>query len=290
MENSNISVAEASKLSLPGAFPLLREALAYYRSHINLILGISAAPFLLGVLQILIGEWSGIASVVFAIVASLAGFLAQMALLVMVVKGEQTVGSAYRTGLSILLSYAWVALLVGLAALGGLVLLVIPGIMVSISLSLAVYVFLAEDRRGMAALARSWYYVKGYWWPVFWRFIFFGLIFLIISIVLMMLTGGPSVLMILNGGMMAEPEVSLLSEIIGLIFNSLIVVPLSIAYYYSIYSSIKALKSPEASEADTKKYKKNLTIFIVIGVIGVVAILGVATFFAIKAGLVSSRF
>ncbi|MFA5109707.1 MAG: hypothetical protein WC458_04170 [Patescibacteria group bacterium] len=50
-------------------------------------------------------------------------------------------------------------------------LLIIPGIIYSIFYSLACYAFFFEEKRGMAAIRRSIQLVKGYWWPVFGRFL-----------------------------------------------------------------------------------------------------------------------
>ena len=56
------------------------------------------------------------------------------------------------------------SLLVGLAVAGGLILLVIPGLIFLIFLSVSVPVLIVENRRGRAALSRSWNLVKGHFW------------------------------------------------------------------------------------------------------------------------------
>ena len=60
-----------------------------------------------------------------------------------------------------------IAILVGLAILAGLILLIIPGIMVvGDGLSVAIPALVFEDKRGTAALSRSWELVKGSFWHV----------------------------------------------------------------------------------------------------------------------------
>ena len=54
-------------------------------------------------------------------------------------------------------------------------LLIIPGIIFSIFYGFAAYVFFFEGQKGMAAIRRSVQLVKGYWWPVFGRFLVIGL-------------------------------------------------------------------------------------------------------------------
>jgi hypothetical protein len=57
-------------------------------------------------------------------------------------------------------SYAWVNVLATLVILGGLILLVIPGIVAAIGLAFVGIVYYLEDLRGSAALKRSWEVVK----------------------------------------------------------------------------------------------------------------------------------
>jgi hypothetical protein len=64
-------------------------------------------------------------------------------------------------------SILWVTVLAGLAALGGLVLCVLPGVYLWVVFSLAVPVLLTEDLRGRKALGRSRALVQGYWWRTF---------------------------------------------------------------------------------------------------------------------------
>jgi hypothetical protein len=71
---------------------------------------------------------------------------------------------SYRFGFKRLGSVILVSLLVGLAVAGGLILLVIPGLIFLIFLSVSVPVLIVENRRGRAALSRSWNLVKGHFW------------------------------------------------------------------------------------------------------------------------------
>jgi hypothetical protein len=96
-------------------------------------------------------------------------------------------------GIKAALKYSWrnfpayfvVAFVAGLIAIAGFVLLVIPGVIFTVFLSLVTPVFILENVRGMAVLKRSWALVKGNFWPVLLRL---ALIF-IISILISSLTG-----------------------------------------------------------------------------------------------------
>ena len=81
-------------------------------------------------------------------------------------------------------SFFWISILTCLAVLAGLVLLVIPGFIFAIWFSFSSYILIWEGKKGIDALKRSKQLVKGYWWPVFGRFLLFGIIFWIASLVL----------------------------------------------------------------------------------------------------------
>ena len=60
-----------------------------------------------------------------------------------------------------------VSVLVGLATVGGLILLVIPGIYIGVRLAVSIEALVVEGRRGTQAMGRSWELVGGHWWHAF---------------------------------------------------------------------------------------------------------------------------
>jgi hypothetical protein len=74
--------------------------------------------------------------------------------------------SSYRWGFQHLGSVILIALLAGLVILVGFLLLIIPGIIAAVALSVVIPVFVFEGKRGTAALGRSWELVKGNFWHV----------------------------------------------------------------------------------------------------------------------------
>ena len=61
-----------------------------------------------------------------------------------------------------LFAWWWISILTGFWIFGGFLLLIIPGIILSIRLSLGIYVLVAENQRGLSAALRSRNLVKGY--------------------------------------------------------------------------------------------------------------------------------
>jgi hypothetical protein len=81
--------------------------------------------------------------------------------------GEQVdVKASYRYGFRRLWSVVLVSLLVGLIVAVGFVLLIIPGIIFLVFLSVSIPVLVVEGRRGTDAMGRSWNLVKGHFWHV----------------------------------------------------------------------------------------------------------------------------
>lgn len=74
--------------------------------------------------------------------------------------------ASYRYGFKRLGSVILVAVLSGLVIFAGFLLLVIPGFIFAVFLSLAIPALVVENKRGTDALGRSWNLVKGNFWHV----------------------------------------------------------------------------------------------------------------------------
>ena len=117
-------------------------------------------------------------------------------------------------GWLVLSSYIWLSFLVGIVMFAGFVLFIIPGIIFTIWFSFSRFILIFEDKKGKLAMARSKELVKGYWWPVFGRFLLIGLFAGIVS------------------------AIPLLGKMIVFFF----VVPYSMIYAYLIYEDLKRIK------------------------------------------------
>jgi len=93
------------------------------------------------------------------------------------VAGEDPgVEQSYRFGFHRLGSVLLVSVLVGLATVGGLILLVIPGIYIGVRLAVSIEALVVEGRRGTQAMGRSWELVGGHWWHAFGTLLVAGLL------------------------------------------------------------------------------------------------------------------
>ncbi len=95
------------------------------------------------------------------------------------------------------------------AVLAGGIAFVLPGIWLAISLSLAPYVLVAENKRGLEALYGSHALIRGRWWPVVGRMLIAGISFLALSFLILMILS--LLLDLVFGGAMTD-EVARLSR------------------------------------------------------------------------------
>lgn len=104
-------------------------------------------------------------------------------------RGESVTTLNNDTGWRLFLPNIVIAILQFLAIFGGFILLIIPGIWLSVRLLFSNLVLIDEDKRGVAALKRSSELVKGYWWDVFLLNLVAGLVFGLLMVVTGMLIG-----------------------------------------------------------------------------------------------------
>jgi hypothetical protein len=79
--------------------------------------------------------------------------------------GERVgIGRTYRFALSRLPGILWITIISSITILIGFILLIIPGVIALVRLSLAPPVLVVEDVRGTKAIGRSWRLTKGHFW------------------------------------------------------------------------------------------------------------------------------
>lgn len=126
-----------------------------------------------------------IAGVIGIVIAFIMAFVLQAALSrasAQAVIGDPVDAEAsYRYGFKRLGSVILVSLLAGLIILGGLILLIIPGIIFSVFLVVAIPSLVIENKRGTDAIGRSWNLVKGSFWHVLGTVVVAGLIASLVS-------------------------------------------------------------------------------------------------------------
>ena len=214
------AIEQPGEAALPrplGIGEMLSLAFQLYRRHWRTLLAIAAVVVVpLTLLQHLLGDlertqretttYVGVVTVTPTWLGAIAGLLAALAgiLMSLVLTGaitravaaevageDPSVEQSYRFGFHRLGSVLLVSVLVGLAIIGGLILLAIPvlaartadvpeallvpplvlavvlGIYIGVRLCVSIEALVVEGRRGTEAMGRSWGLVGGHWWHAF---------------------------------------------------------------------------------------------------------------------------
>jgi hypothetical protein len=136
---------------------------------------------------------------------------------------------ALKLGWEKISSGIWIAILNLVAILGGLILLVIPGIIFMIWFYFSQYILIFEDKKGKEALIASKKLVKGNWWNVFGKMMILILYIFAVMFCIMIPVG---IILGDNGSSFASTLVSIF-----------LISPFTSIYFYLFYKDLKRLKA-----------------------------------------------
>ncbi|MBI4970486.1 MAG: hypothetical protein HZC17_01405 [Candidatus Omnitrophica bacterium] len=166
------------------------------------------------------------------------------ALIFAISKASESMGAveAGKKAWAVVMKYFVVSFLAALVVAAGMILFVIPGIYLAVGLSMAPLVAIIEyqDVTIVSALKKSRAYVKGYWWPVFGRFLFLLLILFGFGIILGLLLFLP-----LTFFASLSREINSMLRPIGSALIDVILTPFSTIYWFMIYSGLKQMKQTQ---------------------------------------------
>ncbi|HWQ99276.1 MAG TPA: hypothetical protein VN397_00310 [Candidatus Methylomirabilis sp.] len=160
-------------------------------------------------------------------------------------KGEKVSDRTTANAWQLVLPLLVIGLLQGLATMGALLLLILPGIYVGVRLGFSQLTLFSKNLRGRAALADSWALTKNRFWAVLWRQIagafVFGILVMIVTIAAMLLVGivagGAKVGALLStesSNPLATGILDLIQSIIQAAF-----IPLFIIYQVKLYKALE---------------------------------------------------
>jgi hypothetical protein len=129
------------------------------------------------------------------------------------------ISDSYRWGMRRFGSVLLVAVLVGLGVLGGLILLIIPGIIFLVMWSVSIPSVVVEGKRGTEAMRRSWQLVRGHFWFVLGVVVVTAIITSVVSSIFSAIAGESDILaLILNtiGQIITAPFAALVTVVLYL--------------------------------------------------------------------------
>lgn len=90
---------------------------------------------------------------------------------------EKVTNKTTATVLTLFWPLVWVSILTGLATIGGLILLILPGIYIGVRMGFSQLFVIDEKKKGTDAIKASWELTKQKFWPVFGRQLAGGIVF-----------------------------------------------------------------------------------------------------------------
>ncbi|MEX2028193.1 MAG: hypothetical protein WD988_01700 [Candidatus Curtissbacteria bacterium] len=263
-----------SPQKLPSPPKILVHSVKYYRANWRSLLPFVAIPVIASLISTLIKNPVSL-NIIISILGSIIGFLSAIAFLLALKGSKESISKIYVTSLRKILPLAWINFLAALVSLGGYILLIVPGIIISILLNFATFAYIFEDQKGTQALMRSWHLVSGNKLSVFWRLLFFAIASLLFSIPIMMINI-PFAISVFQGA--RPPAPSAFGGIYSTLVYGLLIAPLGTIYAYSIYSYLTQLKPQPVSTQEEAKIRKRIHIFMVLGGIGIVLLISISLF------------
>lgn len=177
---------------------LLNQSIEVYKTKFNLfakIVGLMIMAYLPLIIISLVSGMDGIPAA-FKIVLGFLGIIAMLVMVYLTVSAQigillaadqqntDTFGVLFSRARKLFWPFLGISVLVGILLILWSILLIIPGIIFAVYYTLATYVLLYENQKGWAALKRSKELIRGYWWAVFGRGFFLGLIYWVFVVVI----------------------------------------------------------------------------------------------------------
>ncbi len=262
-----------SQQKIPGPWVLIKQSFISYKKYSAQIIPLVLIVGIVGMLQTIATGGGALVTVIAVLLSFIITYLTSIAFVIIAADPGAhgaDVWTLYDKAWKIIVPFSWVAGYAVLAFMGSTILLIIPGIIVSIAITFSSYIYVAEGKKDVSALIQSWYYVRGRWWKVFLRMFAMGFVVGFISIIVSLLS---FIVRVLIWGVpvmyAANPFVRTNGDMFVSIVNqfaSAFLVPISIFFMYNLYTSLKSTK-PEITDVERADINGKLKIFIYIGVV-----------------------
>jgi hypothetical protein len=258
---------------------LLKQSWQIYKANFKLLVGIVTLPIAISFITVLFSFVSSAVALLFIllgyIIGGIVGFITPVALIYALKEKDQNIASSEALKKSFRRFFSWwrISFLAGIIVIAGLLMLIIPGIILSVWFGLASYVMVMEDRRGMAALLRSKDLISGYSWGVLGRVLVMGIVALSVYLPVAVLSLGLGLLFGLSFDQLifddaVEPLEAVLS-LPGVVAQWLIAIFVSI-YGYLMYQNLRDIKKDVPYVEPTTKRKLK---YLAMGILGIVVII-----------------
>ena len=242
---------------------LFKDSWDLYRQRLPVVVNLLIIPYAFFLAAQVARPAGGILTPLCFLIGLLA-FIPAVAAAVLSISKGSGFSDSLRQGVRLFFPALWLFVLIELVTIGGVIMFVVPGILMGIWFSFAIFVLVVEGRRGLGALLQSKEYTRGYWWAIFVRLLLVNLLILVAVFVIQ------SLVSLALGAAVGMLAYYLLSALL---------MPFSLAYSYALYRSLASLK-PALIVVSSKTERG---FFIASGVLGflapVILVLGVIALF-----------
>jgi len=272
----NTSVPRAPVMNtgaLEGPRKLLSSAWSLYKTNWKTLMYIVVAPSIISAIgQILAVAKNPILAIV-AFLIFMVGVVYSAAMLPAAVNAIHRLSTEsganlmwktqYKFGFSLFWSVVFLAILQLIIALGAYALFILPGIIISGYFCMYIFALVIDGKKGFSALTESYSLVKGRWWGVFGRFLYFVLVYIGVGIIVGIIGLGLDFILGFNS---KSTGASVVSIVMNLVLVAT-VAPLALVYAYKLYAS---LKQSRIADVSTVGFRKWLVAFLVIGIMAAI--------------------
>lgn len=175
---------------------------------------------------------------------------------------------SYKVGQELFIPALFTIAIYDFSVQGATVLLIIPGIIMSIYLAFYFFEFVDQNKRGMDALLSSWSIVSGRWWDIFWKLLLVNLYIFIPYFMISVVIGILVSVMIAAVGF---TPVSVLMFIIALliVFVSfiLVIMPLSLISSFEVYYYFRNSREHKRNEKVDRDRSLIIRAFAILGIV-----------------------
>jgi hypothetical protein len=170
-----------------------------------------------------------------------------------------------------ILPSVWVSLAMLLISLGGIFMLVIPGLIAAFLIMFAVFALIVDHYQQIDAIVYSWHLVKKQWLALFIRMfvanLIFGLIALGIFVIFWALGIGESPIQTVSRVRQGSLGISISQSILEQAVTNFFSVPVTISFMSILYSSAKRRVPDGPNEKEVESIKKIIKVLAVVGII-----------------------
>jgi len=255
---------------------LFADSWRLYKERFLSFIGILIIPLIIvgaGELMMAHGFPINIVGGILIVLGFIISIAAVAAVMISIAKGTG-VGESYRGGWAIFWPMLWLGILVELVGMGGMVMLVIPFIIVVVWFLFSSYVLVVEGKRGLGAISQSREYARGYWWPLFGRYLLVMILLVLLYLVIYL----PA--MFIFGAAVG----SITSLILEFIF-----LPFFLSYVYAMYQNITVIK-PTLATTQSGSSRGFLVTSAIVGLLSpIIAVIIFIIFFSSFFSLILNR-